>query len=131
MISTAESKTDNSTKQHLHPCSNRHNLSQHAVSDDNSSPDLAVDAALKMQTQIDTHDDLGNEHEHQDVGEFGVDVGRELPSFVKMAQEVSEDCNTSGDDLDGYMPARADYAQYHTDWEEDAPGEYLYQNVDP
>lgn len=69
VISSAEPECDNSSKEHLDPGRERHSLSQYAVSKNDPSPDLPIHSSLQMQFEIDTHDELSHEHEHQPVCE--------------------------------------------------------------
>lgn len=55
----------------------------------------------------------------------------ELATFVGVAEQVAQDGEASGSDLDGNMPSRADDTQDHANGEQNAPSEYLNEDVDP
>lgn len=120
VISPAESKCGDASKEELHPGYNRQCLSHHSVSNDNHPANLAVYALLEMELQVDAHDDLCDQHEHDDRDELGVDVVfGELPALVFMAQEVANDCKNGTGNLYGNVPFGAYYLgllacwQYH------------------
>ena len=64
MIASTESQCRNSSKYHLNPSGNRHQLSSDAVGLDNNLPYPAVDPFLKVEFQIYTHDDLNYQYKH-------------------------------------------------------------------
>jgi len=69
MIATAEPKCYNSPKQHLHPARDGERFAKNAVCEHDVPPYTTVHSFLQMEFQIDTEDDLGDEHEHKDRGE--------------------------------------------------------------
>jgi hypothetical protein len=110
VISPAESKRSDASKEELHPGHNRQCLSHHSVSNDHHPANLAVDTLFEVELQVDTHDDLCDQHEHDDRDELGVDIiFRELPALVFMAQEVADDGKNGAGDLYGNVPFGADY----------------------
>lgn len=64
---------------------------------------------LEVEPQIYTKSHLDNQHEHQRVCEPSVDIRRKLAAFVAVAHEVCDDSNNASDNLEGNVPARADY----------------------
>lgn len=89
VIALAEPKSGNATEEHLHPADDGHQLSHNPVSEDGISAHAGVDPFFQMEFEIDTHNDLEEEHRHEGEGEFGVYIGCELPSAVGMTEEVA------------------------------------------
>ena len=131
MIASAETQRYNPTEQHLNPCNQRHGLSQNTMSKHYPSSDLAVDALFEMELQIYTQDDLTNKHKHQEVGEFGMNVRRELSSFVSVSEKVAYDCQGGCEDLSWNVPSAANDSKNHASWKEDTPCCGLNENVGP
>jgi hypothetical protein len=67
--------------------------------------DLAMEAFFEMELEVDAENDLYDEHEHQAIGEGGVDILCEGSAFVQMSQEVCHDRNGCAEDLQGYVPS--------------------------
>jgi hypothetical protein len=131
MLALAKAQGCDSTKQHLHPRGQRDDLAHYTVSRNNPLPDLAQEATLDVESKVDTHGGLSEDHHHQPGGVLRVYVLAELTAFVGVAEEVAQDSETGGSHLDGHMPSRADDAQHHASREKNAPCEYLYEDVDP
>ena len=131
VIASAESQRYNPTEQHLHPCNQRHGLSQHTMSEHHPSSYLAVDSLFEMEFEIYTHDDLTDEHQHQEVRKFGVNVRRELSTLVSVAEKVAYDCQDSPQDLGRNVPSAANDSEDHAGWEEDSPCCDLDEDVYP
>ena len=71
---------------------------------------LAVYALFEVELQVDAHDDLGDQNEHDDRDEFGVDVVLgELAALMSMTQEVADDGKDGARDLYGNVPFGANY----------------------
>jgi hypothetical protein len=69
-----------------------------------------VYALFEVELQVDAHDDLGDQNEHNDRNEFGVDVVLgELAALMSVPQEVADDGKNRTRDLYGNMPFGADY----------------------
>jgi hypothetical protein len=64
MVALTEAQGSDSAKEHLHPCSQRDDLAEYTVCRDNPLPNLAVEAALKMEPEVDAHGSLGEYHHH-------------------------------------------------------------------
>src|SRR5690242_1688764 len=80
------------------------------MSHNHDSANLAVYALLEVELQVDTHDNLGNQHEHDNRNKLGVHiVFGKLPPFVLVTQEVANDCEDGAGNLYGNMPFRANY----------------------
>lgn len=108
MVVTAEPKGCDAAEQHLRPASDGDSLAEDVMAEKDTAAHFAVDALGEVEAEVGAHDDLGDEHEHEPVGEFGVHVGSELAAFVGVAEEVAYDCYDGAEDLDGDMPAVAD-----------------------
>jgi hypothetical protein len=76
----------------------------------NHLSNLAVYALFEVELQVNAHDDLGDQNEHNDRDEFGVDVVLgELAALVSMTQEIADDGKDRTRDLYGNVPFGADY----------------------
>lgn len=71
-------------------------------------PYPTVDSLAEVQLQVCAEDDLNDHHEHQDVGERGVDVLGELSALVRVAEEVCHYCDHGADYLDRNVPTGSD-----------------------
>ena len=110
VISPAESKGGNSSKEELYPGHNRECLSQYTMPYQNHLSNLAVYALFEVELQVDAHDDLGDQYEHNDRDEFGVDIVLgELAALMSVTQEVADDGKDGTGDLHGNVPFGADY----------------------
>jgi hypothetical protein len=58
-----------------------------------------MEALFKMELEVDTEDDLHDQHDHQDIRKRGVDIFREGSSLVHMSHEVRSDRNYRPKDL--------------------------------
>ena len=108
MVVAAESKRCDAAEQHLRPAGDGDGLPEDIMAEEDTAAHFAVDAFGEVEAEVGAHDDLGDEHEHEPVGEFGVHVGSELAAFVGVPEEVAYDCYGGSEDLDGDMPAVAD-----------------------
>lgn len=86
MVALTEAQGSDSAKEHLHPCSQRDDLAEYTVCRNNPLPNLAVEAALKMEPEVDAHGGLGEDHHHQPGGVLRVYVLAELATFVSVAE---------------------------------------------
>lgn len=110
VISPAESKGGDSAKEELYPGHNRECLAQYTMPYQDHLSYLAVYALFKVELQVDAHDDLGDQNEHNDRDKFGVNVVLgELAALMSMTQEVTDDGKDGARDLYGNVPSGADY----------------------
>ena len=110
MIGPAESERSDASEQELNPGRHRQCFAHYAVSQDHHPSNLAMYAPLEMKLEVDAHDDLRDEHDHDDGDEFGVDVVfGELPALVFMTQEVADDGEDGTGDLYWNVPFRTNY----------------------
>jgi hypothetical protein len=58
-----------------------------------------------VEPKIDAHCSLSEDHHHQPGGVLRMYVLAELTAFVGVAEEVAQDSETSGRDLDGDVPS--------------------------
>lgn len=86
MVALTEAQGSDSAKEHLHPCSQRDDLAEYTVCRNNPLPNLAVEAALKMEPEVDAHGGLGENHHHQPGGVLRVYVLAKLATFVSVAE---------------------------------------------
>ena len=68
-----------------------------------------VEALFQVQLQVDAHDGLHGEHHHEGESERRVDVGRELPALVRVAEEVAGYREDNAKGLEGDVEAGAGY----------------------
>ena len=76
--------------------------------EDGPSTYTGVDALFQMEFKVDTKDDLGDEEEHEDGGEGGVNIRCELAAAMGVAEKVTQDGQEGAEGLEGDVPARAD-----------------------
>ena len=60
-----------------------------------------------MQPQVNAEYDLDDEHEHQEWCKRGVNIMGKLATTVGMAQKVTNYRENDAEDLERYMPSRA------------------------
>lgn len=94
VIRAAVAHGRDATKEHLHPRHHRHHLAHRAVHSHHVFSNPEIPAPAQMQFEIDADDDLDDQHQHERRRERGVDVRRELPAPVPVAEEPGHD----GDD---------------------------------
>ncbi len=160
VFALAEAERRDATEQHLRPREHGEDLSVNAVEEADGRTDLAVEALLQVQPEIDAQHDLGKHDEEERGPELGVDVGvDEFAAAVHVAEDISEDGDGGCQNLDGNMPSRFDHLrkerkgsvyprssvrllpwehidfkthpQNHPDGEQDAKGEHLYEDMGP
>lgn len=107
VIATTEAQRGNTTKEHLRPADNGHDLANDTVCQHEDPTDTTLSCFLEVQLKISAQYDLHDQHEHQPVCERGVEVFVELAALVCVAEEVSQNSDDSADDLNGNVPARA------------------------
>ena len=66
-------------------------------------------ALLQVQSEVDTQDNLSEQHEHKGGCEGSMDVVLELTTFVSMAEEVGYNGDNSTESLAGNMPSGANH----------------------
>lgn len=108
MIAAAEAKCCNPPEQHLHPARDGERFPNNTVCEHDIPPYTTVNAFLEMEFQIDAEDDLSDEHEHENRGEGGVNIRRELASAVGVAEEVADYGEDGTEGLEGNVPTGAD-----------------------
>ena len=108
VIIAAEAECRDASKEHLYPADDREQLPDNTMESDNGRPKPRVDALFQVDAKIDADDDLRDKHDHEDVGELRVDVGRELSTSVRMTEKIAEDSESSTEDLHRDMPSRSD-----------------------
>jgi hypothetical protein len=74
---------------------------------------------------------LYREHEHEVVGEVGMDVRCELTALVHVTQKVGNNGDHSAEYLCRNMPSRVDESQHHAGGEDKAEGENHEEDVRP
>lgn len=131
VVAATESQGREATEKELRPGRNRQQLARNAMGLYDNLAYLAVYATLEVKLQVDTHAGLGKQEQHEPRCEFGVHVGRELAAFVLVAQEIACDGEDGAGRLDGYVPLGPYHAEHHAQRKHDAPGQRLYQDVDP
>ena len=99
MVVPTESQCCDPSEKHLHPAHHRHSFPNHAVRQDHIPPYARIDALLKVELKVNAKNNLRYQHEHEGRGEGGVDVGCELAPTMRMAKEVSDDCEDGAEDL--------------------------------
>lgn len=109
MIGSAEAQRSDASKDELHPCGDRHSLANEAMCFDHHFAHLPMYALFKVEFQIDSHGDLGDQHEHDVRNELGVNVLGKLSSLVLVAEEVSYDSEKGAEGLYGNVQFGADY----------------------
>lgn len=131
VIVATEAHRRNASQHELDPANDGHELAHPSVRLDDHLPDLAMNAPLQVELQVDAHDDLGKEGEHEGRHKLGVGLGCELAAFVFVAQEVADEGEQRARRLDGDVQSGADYAQDHAGGKEDAPSHRLHEYMDP
>lgn len=145
MVVAAETQCSNSSKQHLYPGDNWHGLPDDSVSNNCDLSNLAMKTFRDVELEIDTEDDLNDEHQHQPVCKDGVYVVREFPPFMQVSHEICRHRNSCSDDLSRYVPSIPDhlgmlerqwkgwemYTKNHSSWEDDAEGKHHQENMYP
>lgn len=91
MIGPAEAKRCDASKNELHPGYDWQRLAYYPVHCNYALPYLAVDSFLEVKLQVDSHGDLGDQHEHNVRDEVGVNIAGELSAFMLVAKEVAYD----------------------------------------
>ena len=89
MIAATVAHGGDASQHELDPADDGHELAYPAMGLDNHVPNLSVNAPFEVELQVDAHDDLGQEGEHEGRHKLGVGVGRELATFVLVTQEVA------------------------------------------
>ena len=89
VVAAAESKGCDAAEQHLRPAGDGDGLADNVMAEEDAAAYLAVDALGEVEAEVGAHDDLGDEHEHEPVGKFGVHVGSELAALMSVAEEVA------------------------------------------
>jgi hypothetical protein len=69
MITPTEAQRGNTTKEHLRPADNRHDLANNTMCQHEDPPNPTLSRFLKVQLQISAQNDLHDQHEHQPIGE--------------------------------------------------------------
>jgi hypothetical protein len=82
VVFSAVTQSSNSSKEHLYPSHYGHSLPNDSVAMDCNLSNLSVESLCDVELQVDAEGDLYDEHDHEDVGEGGVDVLRECPSLM-------------------------------------------------
>jgi hypothetical protein len=85
VIGSTESEGSDPSEYKLNPGHDRQCLSYYTMCLDHNPPNLAMYSFLKVELEVDTHDDLDDQHEHDDRDESGVDVLGELSALMFMA----------------------------------------------
>jgi len=107
VVSSAETQSCNAPKYKLYPSHYWESLANHTMGLDDDSSNLAIDAFFEMELQVYAHHDLGHQHEHNVGNKFGVNVFRELPALVSMAEEISYDSEKRAGRLHWNVPFRS------------------------
>ena len=105
VVAPAEAEGGDASEQHLHPGCDGNGLANDTVGRHQPAADLAQEAALDVEAEVDAQSDLDNKAEHQPVCELGMGVGSELAAFVSVTEEVADDGEDGADDLDGNVEA--------------------------
>ena len=69
----------------------------------------AVKVLFQVEFEVDAHDSLHGEHHHEGEGEGGVDIGRKLPAFVGVSEEVTDYREDDAESLEGDVKTGAGY----------------------
>lgn len=78
------------------------------MGEDEDAADAGEEAALDVQAEVDSEDDLDEEEEFEFRGVGGVDVVGELAAAVFVAEEVADDGHEGAEGLGGDVPAGVD-----------------------
>ena len=108
MVGPAEAKRSNASKNELDPSDDWQCLSNYSMCLDYNVPYLSVDALFEMELQVNTHSNLGDQHEHDVWDELGVDVLGELSALVLVSEEVANDGDDGAEGLDRNVPSGSD-----------------------
>lgn len=109
VILSAEPEHCDTSKEHLNPADNWHQLPNGAMALDKEWTNASMNSSLQVQFKIYAQPDLYDQHERKGGRKGSMNVRRKLAAFVHMAQEVSKDCDHSTSSLEGNVPSRADY----------------------
>jgi hypothetical protein len=111
VVGPAESKCRETSKDELYPCDDGHSLADDSVDFDHDLPHLSMYTLLKVEFQVDTHGNLGDQHQHDVGNKLGVDVLGELPALMLVTKEVSNDGEEGAESLYWNVPFGADYLE--------------------
>ena len=105
VISLAEAQGCNTTKEHLRPTDQRHNLAQDAMGQHEDPPDPGLSGLDQVQLQVEAQGNLDDQKQHQPVCEGVVNIRSELAALVGVAEEVADDSDDGSDGLERDVPA--------------------------
>lgn len=110
VVLSAEAQRCNASKEELHPRHHWQGLADHAMHLDYDVAYLPVDALFQVEFQVDAHDNLAKQHEHDDGYKCRVDVvWGKLAAAVLVTEEVADDGEDGADALDWDVPFRPYY----------------------
>ena len=104
VITLAEAQGGDTTKQHLCPADDRHNLADNTMRQDENPSDPSLSGLFEMQLQVESEHDLHDQKQHEPVCERRVGVFAELATLVGVAEEVGQHGDDGANNLNGDVP---------------------------
>lgn len=109
MIIVTESQRRNSTKQHLYPSDHRHCFPHDPMSMNRNLPNFSVESFSDVELEVDTEDNLYNEHQHQPIRKSPMDIRCKDSPSMHVSHEITHNCQHSPKYLSWYMPSIPSY----------------------